>query len=123
MKWTADHDLELVKEILAERPFEHAKSSWGIGIVWQKIVDNLNERKSPTFTLKSIRAVRERYQLLEKNFKRKSREEENATGIAVGEPSEFDRAIEEVVTLFDSHEDVKEKRTKQRQKKKTKLKI
>ena len=27
MKWSGQHDLELVKEILAERPFDHPKGS------------------------------------------------------------------------------------------------
>lgn len=60
MKWTRQHDLELLREILAERPFEQPKGSRMIGIVWQKIVDNLNAKSFPRFILKDIRAVRER---------------------------------------------------------------
>ena len=44
MKWTKDHDQQLHREILAERPFEHPKGSRHIGAVWQKIVDNLNSK-------------------------------------------------------------------------------
>jgi hypothetical protein len=33
MKWTDQHDLELIKEILTERPFDQ---------VWENIVDSLN---------------------------------------------------------------------------------
>ena len=95
MKWTDQHDLELVKEILAERPFDHPKGSRQIGLVWQKIVDNLNGRADIVFNLKDIRAVRDRYNLLERKFKKKEREEINASGIGTYESSELDDAIEE----------------------------
>lgn len=71
MKWSDQHDLELVKEILAERPFDHPKGSRQIGQVWQTIVDNLNSRADIMFNLKDIRAVRDRYNLLEKSTRRK----------------------------------------------------
>ena len=44
MKWTKDHDQQLLQEILAERPFEHPKGPRQIGAIWQKIVDNLNSK-------------------------------------------------------------------------------
>ena len=75
MKWTEQHDLELVKEILAERPFDHPKGSRQIGQIWQTIVDHLNSRADIVFVLKDIRAIRDRFNLLEKKFKRKQREE------------------------------------------------
>ena len=61
------------------------------------------------FNLKDIRAVREHYSLLEKKFKRETRVEINASGIEIDEPSEFDRAIEEAIALFDSQEEEREK--------------
>ena len=39
MKWSDQHDLQLVKEILAKRPFDHPKGSRQKGQVWQTIVD------------------------------------------------------------------------------------
>ena len=36
MKWTPKHDLELVKEMLAERPFDYPNGSREIGAVWKK---------------------------------------------------------------------------------------
>ena len=71
MKWSYKHDLELVKKILAERPFDHPKGSRQIGQVWQTILDNLNSRADIVFDLKDIRAVRDRYNLLEKSTRRK----------------------------------------------------
>ena len=70
MKWTPKHDLELVKEMLAERPFDYPKGSREIGSVWKKIMSNLNSKTEINFTFNTIRAVRDRYELLETKFKR-----------------------------------------------------
>ena len=53
------------------------------------------------FNLKDIRAVRDRYNLLEKKYKKKKREEIDASGLGTVEPSELDDAIEEVAALFE----------------------
>ena len=99
MKWTPKHDLELVKEMLAERPFDYPKGSREIGAVWKKIMSNLNSKTEINFTLNTIRAVRDRYQLLETKFKRNMQKELNASGVAV-EPTEFDEAMEDLVEYF-----------------------
>ena len=65
-KWTRRHDLELLRDILAGRPFEQPKGSRMIGLVRQKIVYNLNAKSSPRFILENIRAVWKRYCILEK---------------------------------------------------------
>ncbi|CAB3977113.1 Hypothetical predicted protein, partial [Paramuricea clavata] len=70
MKWTDQHDLELIKEILTERPFDNPKA---------------------------------------KKYKKKEREEINASGIGTDEPSELEDAIEEAVALFGSQEEDREK--------------
>ena len=57
-----------------------------IGMIWQEVMDNLNVKSSSHFILKDIRTVRERYGILEKKYKKKIREEINASGIAVKEP-------------------------------------
>ena len=103
MKWTPKHDLELVKEMLAERPFEYPKGSREIGTVWKKIMYNLNSKTEINFTLNTIRAVRDRYQLLETKFKRNMQKELNASGIAV-EPTEFEEAMEDLVEHFENQE-------------------
>ena len=115
MKWSDQHDLELVKEILAERPFDHPKGSRQIGQVWQTIVDNLNSRADIVFNLKDIRAVRDRYNLLEKKYKKKEREEIDASGLGTVEPSELDDAIEEVAALFESQEQERDKEKNSKQ--------
>ena len=55
MKWSDQHDLELVKEILAERALDHPKGSRQIGQVRQTFVDNLNSRADIVFNLKTSR--------------------------------------------------------------------
>ena len=107
MKWTKEHDKELVKEMLMERPFEQPKGSRMIGLIWQKIMDNLNAKEYPKFCLKGIRSVRERYGILEK-YKRKMREETSASGISP-EPDELDQLLEEIIALFNSHDEIREK--------------
>ena len=82
--------------MLAERPFDYPKGSREIGAVWKKIMSNLNSKTEINFTLNTIRAVRDRYQLLETKFKRNLQKELNASGIAV-EPTEFDEAMEDLV--------------------------
>ena len=96
MKWTPIHDLELLKEILAEKPFDYHKRSREIGAVWTKIASNLNAKDGIQFSINTIRAVRDRYQLLKTKFKRNARKELNASGIQV-KPTEFETAMEEVV--------------------------
>lgn len=113
MKWSKEHDKELLKEILFERPFEQPKGSRMIGLVWQRIVDNLNNKEFPKFVLKNIRAVRERYGVLEEKYKRKLREEVNATGISP-EPDEVGQMMEEIIALFESYEEQRQKEKQER---------
>ena len=103
MKWTPVHDLELAKEMLAERPFDYPKGSREIGAVWKKIVSNLNANKDIQFNVNTTRAVRDRYQLLETKSKRNVRKELNASGIDV-EPTELDTAMEDLVAYFENQE-------------------
>ena len=104
MKWTQAHDQHLVREILAERPFDHQKGSRQIGTVWQTIVDNLNSKTEISFNLTSIRSVRERYGLLESKYKKTVSNELKQSGINT-EPTEFDLAMEDIVSQFESQEE------------------
>jgi hypothetical protein len=90
-----------VSEILAERPFDHQKCSRQIGTVWQTIVDNLNSKTEISFNLTSIRSVRERYELLESKYKKTVSNELKQSGINT-EPTEFDLAMEDIVSQFES---------------------
>ena len=105
MKWTKDHDQQLLQEILAERPFEHPKGPRQIAAIWQKIVDNLNSKTEVYFNLTSIRAVRERYGLLEAKFKKSINNELKQSGIN-SEPTEFELAMEDIVSQFENQEEI-----------------
>jgi hypothetical protein len=104
MKWTQAHDKHLLREILAERPFDHQKVSRQIGVVWQTIVDNLNSKTEILFNLTSIRSVRERYGLLETKYKKNISNELKASGINT-EPTEFDMAMEDIISQFENQEE------------------
>ena len=60
------------------------------------------------FNLKDIRVAHDRYNLLARKYKKKEREEINASGIGTDEPSELDDAIEEAVALFENLEEERE---------------
>lgn len=104
MKWTEAHDMHLLREILAERPFDYPKGSRQIGTAWQKIVDNLNGKNEVSFNLTSIRSVRDRYGLLETKYKRNVSNELRESGTNP-ESSEFDMAIEDIIGQFESQEE------------------
>ena len=100
MKWTQAHDKHLLREILAERPFDHQKGLRQIGTVWQTIVDNHNSKTEISFNLTSIRSVRERYELLETKHKKNTSNELKLGGINT-EPTEFDLAMEDIISQFE----------------------
>lgn len=108
MKWTEVHDKHLLREILAERPFDHPKGSRQIGIAWQNIVDNLNGKTEVSFNLTSIRSVRDRYGLLETKYKKNVSNELKESGTNP-EPTEFEMAIEDIISQFESQEETASK--------------
>lgn len=71
--------------------------------MWKKILANLNAKEGKQFSINTIRAVRDRYQLLETKFKRNAAKELNASGIHV-EPTEFETAMEDLVVYFENQE-------------------
>ena len=83
--------------MLARNVFGTKKESPARGLAWEAIVDSLNEIHSPKFKLKDTKAVRERWNLLRKNFSKKMSEEEKASGISVEELTEKESLIEKLV--------------------------
>ncbi|CAH3141207.1 unnamed protein product [Porites lobata] len=78
MKWTEDHDVLLLREILASDLFSFKKGSVARGERWESIAEKLNEVKTLSFHLKDKRAVRDRWVLLQKKYKAKMHQEETA---------------------------------------------
>ena len=95
MTWTEEHDTLLCREILVEEPFSYRHGSRERGKCWDRIAESLNKIELPKFSVDQ-RAVRDRYVKLERAFKRKTREELRASGIAPDEPTELDQALEEI---------------------------
>ena len=96
MYWTKEHDILLVREVLAVDPYSQPKGSRERAKLWEQIAINLNAVSMPRFTV-SLRSVRDRInQVLIKKYKKKVAEETKASGITVDEPSEFDIAMEEI---------------------------
>jgi len=97
MEWTEDHDVILLREILASDLFSFKKGSVARGERRESIAEKLNQVKTISFHLKDKRAVRDRWVLLQKKYKAKMHQEETATGISVDDMSEIDVLLEELV--------------------------
>ena len=103
MVWTRQHEEILVREIFTYEPYNYKSGTTQRGELWKLIAESLNTLEDPLFTV-NHRSVRERYAILEKNFKRKKADEEKATGIAPDEPTEFENALEDIVAKFEEIE-------------------
>lgn len=97
MEWTEEHDVLMLREMLSSGVFSFKKGSVSRGEAWDSIAEKLNEIESPKFLIKDKRGVRDRWLLLGRKWKIKIRNEESASGIAVGEQTEKEALIEELV--------------------------
>ncbi|CAH3163155.1 unnamed protein product [Porites lobata] len=95
MEWTDDHDILLLREMIATEFFQCKKGSPDRGKIWESIQERLNKLDNPKFMIKEKRGVRDRWNLLQAKFKRTQREELQASGIDC-ELSEKDTLIEEL---------------------------
>ena len=86
--------------------FLYKKGSPNRGLVWDSIVENLNLIETPVFGLKDKRSVRDRWTLLKTKYKKKTREEEAASGIDVDDLTERESLIEELCDKEESFVDV-----------------
>ncbi|XP_020622648.1 transcription factor SPT20 homolog isoform X4 [Orbicella faveolata] len=96
MEWAEDHDVILLREILASDLFSFKKGSVARGERWESIAEKLNQVKTISFHLKDKRTVRDQRVLLQKKYKPKMHQEETASGISV-DMSEIDVLLEELV--------------------------
>ena len=98
--WTKDHDVLLIREILVFRPFTFKFGSRARGQAWDKIADTSNTVQQVRFSVDQ-RGVRERYAKLEKAYKKKMREEHQASGISP-EFTELDQGLETIIEMTES---------------------
>ena len=99
MRWTEDHDIVFLRELLLYEPYKHRKGSIERGKVWELIGDALNQMAEPNFRV-TARSVRDHLKNLIDNYKRKVREEEKASGISP-EESEIDVALADIIERFE----------------------
>lgn len=114
MEWTREHDLILCREILATNPFSAKKATTERGRLWGQVANVLNSISQPKFDVNK-RSVRDHLTILQKRYKRKMKEEENASGISP-EPTELDLAVEEIITLEEISENDSRESMDERQK-------
>ena len=101
MEWTADHDILLLREMIASELFHFKKGSPDCGKIWESIQERLNKLDHLKFTIKEKRGVRDRWNLLQAKFKRIQREELQSSGIDCV-LSEKDVLIEQLCEKEDS---------------------
>ncbi|CAH3165074.1 unnamed protein product [Porites lobata] len=101
MFWTEEHDVILVREMLANSPFAGTKrGTVQRGRKWNEISERLLQAEAPKFKVDQ-RGVRERYGLLAKAYRRKIRGEERASGISTPELTEVEQALEDLIVRED----------------------
>ena len=93
MEWKTECDLLLLQEIVVSEPYQYKASTRERGKIWEDITERLNATEAFGNRLGHKRAVRERYALLAKKFKKRKAEEESASGISP-EMSETDKLLE-----------------------------
>ena len=115
MVWNDEKDILLCREMLVVEPYQFKEKTKDRGSAWTQISENLN--KVTGFNV-NIRAVPERFQLLEKKYKKKNSEELKASGINT-EESELDVLLEEIInrmkeiTFSNTHETKKDEADKE----------
>lgn len=61
MEWTDDHDILLLRQMIASKLFQYKKGSPDRGKIWESIQERLNKLDSPKFMIKEKRLVRDRF--------------------------------------------------------------
>ena len=70
MKWTEEHDVLILRELMVLQPWKHRKGTSERGEDWQKLAVSLNAISHPQFHV-TQRSVRYHYSAMEKRKKRK----------------------------------------------------
>ena len=97
------HDILLCRELLAINPFMAKGKTIQRTKIWEMVVQHLEEIHEPPFKV-TVRAVRDRYSLLSKKFRKQMASEQKASGISP-EMSELDILLEEHPGVEDQSEE------------------
>ena len=114
MEWTDDHDILLLREMIATELFQFKKGSPDRGKIWESIHERLNKLDNPKFIIKEKRGVRDQWNLLQTKFKRTQREELRASDIDC-ELSKNDALIEELCEKEDNFSAKEKKKSDDKQ--------
>ena len=99
MRWSEAHDILLLREVLFREPYQHRHGSVERGDIWEEIATALNEIAEPKFSV-SKRSVRDHFNTLSKNYKKRNSDEIKASGITP-EVTEVDEALEDLIQRFE----------------------
>ena len=103
MVWEDEHHECLLREMFLFEPWQYKHGSKQRGQVWDRISDSLNALQHPKFNVNQ-KSVRDHYNHLEKEHKKKIRFEERSSGISP-EESDFDKSMEDVIERFRSKDE------------------
>ena len=95
MDWTEEHDIILLREVLAQDPHSYKTGSRERGHVLESIADVMNKMQQRQFKVTS-RSIRDHLESLLSKFKSKINKELKASGIEV-ETTGLSASLEEVL--------------------------
>ena len=119
MRFTKEHDILFLRELLLFEPWSFKQGSTERKNVYENISVSLNSLTRIRFKV-TARSLRDRLKLLIEKYRNCEREEERASGI-YPEETEVDAALREIVEHFDQAEETHKKESQSR--KKTKFKM
>ena len=115
MKWTRKHDCLFVRELLLFEPWKYRKGTPERVEIWANIAASLKQVQDPKFKTDK-RSVRDRFNKLIKDHKKKARDEQRASGI-FPEQDEEDNALDDIVTMVEEAESEQDLQNEARQRK------
>ena len=112
MRFTKNHDILFLRELLLFEPWNFKQGTTERKNVYENISVSLNSLTQIKFKV-AARSLRDRLRLLRDNFRKREREEERASGISP-EETEIDAAIREIVEHFDHAEETQKNQSQEK---------
>ena len=112
MKWTNEHDVMLLREVLIHETWKHKYGSQEQTKVWEKFAESLNGLNNVCQLYNKVthRSTRDWYKLLVDNFKKHEQEEAATSGISP-EEAEVDVALVDIIERFKKADEMQKKQT------------
>ena len=115
MKWTGKHDCLFVRELLFFEPWKYRKGTPERVEIWANIAASQEQVKDPKFKIDK-RSVRDRFNKLIQDHKKKARDEQRASSISP-EQDEVDNALDDIVTMIEEGKSEQDLQNEARQRK------